>query len=406
MPRYRYTALDTTKKKKKGTLSAENAYYARKQLRARMFHPIEIKEITVSEGGRLSIPFLGNRVNKGEVVEFTKELATLLNAGIKLTEALAVLTEQISDQKLKNALNDIRERVVTGESFADAIADYSDYFDMIYVSMVRVGEMTGSFAPALSSIADFMEKRKNAEAKMLTAMIYPIILSFFGFGVMVFFTTYVIPKIGVQITKTGQELPAVTRFVLAISHILTSVKWVSVLLISIMVFIVVMRKLLKTKRGTYIKDKIIISLPIFGRLFKQRIVARFASTFSVLLGSGLPMAESLRVVSEVTGNVVMSNAVKEARERILTGSDIASPLRDSGVINPTIAHMISVGEKSGELESMLKNISHNLEQSSDLMIDRMSAAVEPVIIILIAACVAVLALAMILPIVAFSTGQI
>lgn len=404
MPRYRYIALDSNKKKKKGVLSAESAYFARKQLRARMFHPIEITEIAASEGG-WSFGVFGKRVNKSEVVDFTKELATLLNSGIKLTDALAVLTEQVSDQKFRNALNDIRERVVTGESYAEAIADYSDYFDIIYVSMVRVGEMTGSFGPVLATIGDFMDKRRKVEAKMITAMIYPIILSCFGFAVMIFFTTYVIPKIGVQILKTGQQLPAVTRFVLGVSDILTSWKWDLAIVGGLFVFIVVLRRLIKTKRGTYIKDRMLLSLPIFGKLLKQRIVARFASTFSILLSSGLVMADSLRVVSEVTGNVVMSDAVKEARDRILTGSDIATPLRDSGVIGPTVAHMIAVGEKSGELEKMLKNISDNLEQSSDIMIDRMSAAIEPVIIILIAGCVAVLALAMILPIVQFSTGQ-
>lgn len=405
MPRYRYIALDPNSKKKKGTLSAESAYFARKQLRARSFHPVDIKEISTSDaaaGGSL----FGKRVNKGEVVEFTKELATLLNSGIKLTEALAVLTEQISDQRFRNAINDIRERVVTGESYADALSDYGDYFDVIYVSMVRVGEVTGTFASALTSIAAFMEKRKRAESKMVTAMIYPIILSFFGFCVMIFFTTYVIPKIGVQIVKTGQELPAITTFVLGLSHILTSWKWDLVILGSIFALILLIKRLVRTKAGLYFKDKLLLGLPIFGKLLKQRIVARFASTFSVLLSSGLPMAESLKIVGEVTGNVVMSDAIKEARDRILTGSDIATPLRDSGVINPTIAHMISVGEKSGELETMLKNISDNLEESSDLMIDRMSAAIEPIIIIIIAGCVAVLALAMILPIVQFSTGQI
>ncbi len=404
MPRYRYIALDSNKKKKKGILSAESAYYARKQLRARLFHPIEIKEIA-SSGGGSALPFFGRRVNKGEVVDFTKELATLVNSGIKLTDGLAVLTEQVSDQKFRNALNDVHERVVTGESYADAIADYGDYFDVIYVSMVRVGEVTGSFGPALNTIAEFMDKRKRVEAKMITAMIYPVILSCFGFAVMIFFTTYVIPKIGVQILKTGQELPAVTRFVLGLSHILTSWKWDVSIVGGLFVLIFLLRKIIRTKKGTYFKDKLLLSLPIFGKLLKQRIVARFASTFSVLLSSGLAMADSLRVVGEVTGNVVMSNAIKEARDRILTGSDIATPLRDSGVVGPTIAHMIAVGEKSGELETMLKNISDNLEQSSDIMIDRMSAAIEPVIIILIAGGVAVLALAMILPIVQFSTGQ-
>jgi len=404
MPRYRYIALDSNKKKKKGILSAESAYYARKQLRARLFHPIDIKEMASSEGGS-SLPFFGRRVNKGEVVDFTKELATLINSGIKLTDGLSVLTEQVSDQKFRNALNDVRERVVTGESYADAIADYGDYFDVIYVSMVRVGEVTGSFGPALTTIAEFMDKRKKVEAKMITAMIYPVILSCFGFAVMIFFTTYVIPKIGVQILKTGQELPAVTRFVLGLSHILTSWKWDLAIVSGLFIFIFLLRKIIKTPKGTYLKDKLLLSLPIFGKLLKQRIVARFASTFSVLLSSGLAMADSLRVVGEVTGNVVMSSAIKEARDRILTGSDIATPLRDSGVVGPTIAHMIAVGEKSGELETMLKNISENLEQSSDIMIDRMSAAIEPIIIILIAGGVAVLALAMILPIVQFSTGQ-
>ena len=191
-------------------------------------------------------------------------------------------------------------------------------------------------------------------SEMITAMIYPIILSCFGFAVMIFFTTYVIPKIGVQILKTGQQLPAVTRFVLGVSDILTSWKWDLAIVGGLFVFIVVLRRLIKTKRGTYIKDRMLLSLPIFGKLLKQRIVARFASTFSILLSSGLVMADSLRVVSEVTGNVVMSDAVKEARDRILTGSDIATPLRDSGVIGPTVAHMIAVGEKSGELEKMLK----------------------------------------------------
>jgi general secretion pathway protein F len=166
-----------------------------------------------------------------------------------------------------------------------------------------------------------------------------------------------------------------------------------------------LRRFLGTPRGAYLRDKFILSLPLFGPLIKQRVVARFASTLSTLLGSGLAMAESLRVVSEVTGNSIMKKAVEQARERILAGADIATPLRDSGVIDPAIAHMVAVGEKSGELETMLKNISENLESSTDVVIERLSAAIEPLIIIVMAAIIGVIAYATILPILEVSAGK-
>jgi len=150
----------------------------------------------------------------------------------------------------------------------------------------------------------------------------------------------------------------------------------------------------------------LLSLPLFGPLIKQRVVARFASTLSTLLSSGLAMAESLRVVAEVTGNSLMKKAVQQARERILAGADIATPLRDSGVIDPTIAHMVTVGEKSGELETMLKNISENLESSTDIAIERLSAAVEPLIIVIMAAIIGVIAYATLLPILEVSSGSL
>ena len=165
------------------------------------------------------------------------------------------------------------------------------------------------------------------------------------------------------------------------------------------------KRFLSTQRGAYMRDKLILSLPLFGPLIKQRVVSRFASTLSTLLGSGMAMAESLRIVAEVTGNTLMRQAVQQARERILAGADIATPLRDSGVIDPAIAHMVAVGEKSGELETMLKNISENLEASTDVVIERLSAAVEPLIIIIMALIVAVIALATILPILEISAGE-
>jgi len=402
MPRYHYTAIAASGKKVKGAVAAESSYAARKQLRVRNIHPTSITEVGSGAERKAALFSFLSRVGKGQIIDFTKQMATLLNSGIKLTEALSVLTLQTSDVRFRNALVDIRDRVVTGESFTDALKDYGGYFDVVYVSMVRVGEVTGTLGQSLSTIAGFMEKRQRVESKVVTAMIYPIVLILFCLAAILILTTKVIPTIGEQIERAGQELPWITRQLMNVSFVLRS-WWLLVVIAVVFGIVWGIKRFLQTSRGAYLRDKFLLSLPLFGPLIKQRVVARFASTLSTLLGSGLAMAESLRVVSEVTGNSLMKRAIQQSRERILAGADIATPLRDSGVIDPAIAHMVAVGEKSGELETMLKNISENLEASTDVVIDRLSAAVEPIIIIFMAAIVGIIAYATILPILKISS---
>jgi len=404
MPRYHYTAIATDGKKIKGAIAAESSYAARKQLRARSIHPMSVTEVSSAAEGRAALFSIVARGGKSQIIDFTKQMATLLNSGIKLTEALSVLTLQTSDVRFKNAITDIRDRVITGESFTDALKDYSDYFDVIYVSMVRVGEVTGTLAKSLSTIANFMEKRQRVESKVMTAMIYPIVLILFCIAAILILTAKVIPTIGEQIERAGQELPWITRQLMNIGYVLTS-WWLLVVIAAVFGVVWGLKKFFRTDRGAYLRDRFLLSLPIFGPLIKQRVVSRFASTLSTLLGSGLAMAESLRVVAEVTGNSLMKRAIQQSRERILAGADIATPLRDSGVIDPAIAHMVAVGEKSGELETMLKNISDNLEASTDVVIERLSAALEPIIIIFMAAIIGVIAYATILPILKISAVQ-
>lgn len=401
MPRYTYTAIAADGKKTKGTITAESPYAARKQLRVRSIHPTALNELSGVEEGRTTLASIFKRTSKKQIIDFTRQMATLLKSGIKLTDALTVLTMQAPDTRFKNALIDIRDRVVTGEALTDAMKDYSDYFDIIYVSMVRVGEVTGSLGGVFDTIATFMGKRQKVESKIITAMVYPAILMIFAVIVIIILTTFVIPKIGEQLLAARQELPLITKMLMKLSYVMTS-WWALVLIGSIVAIIWGLKRFFKTRRGALMRDKFLLSLPMFGPLIKQRVVARFASTLSTLLGSGLSMAESLRVVSEVTGNTLMKHAVEQARERILAGADIATPLRDSGVIDPSIAHMVTVGEKSGELENMLKNISEGLEESTDIVIERISAAVEPVIIVFIAIIVGIIALAILLPILKIS----
>jgi len=404
MPRYHYIAISANGKKLKGAVTAESPYAARKQLRVRSIHPSSVTEVSSKAEGKTALFSIFGKRNKTQIIDFTKQMATMLTSGIKLTEALSVLTMQTSDVRFRNALCDIRDRVVTGESFTDALKDYSDYFDVIYVSMVRVGEVTGILGQSLLTISNFMEKRRRVEAKVMTAMVYPIVLIVFCLAAILILTTQVIPKIGNEIARAGRELPWITQRLMDVGYVLTS-WWLLLVIAAIVGFVWGLKRFLKTSRGAYLRDKLLLSLPLFGPLIKQRVVARFASTLSTLLGSGLAMAESLRVVAEVTANTLMKKAIKQSRERILAGADIATPLRDSGVIDPAIAHMVAVGEKSGELEKMLKSISDNLESSSDIVIERLSAAVEPLIIIVMAAVIGVIAYATILPILEVSAGN-
>jgi len=404
MPRYHYIAISANGKKLKGAVTAESPYAARKQLRVRSIHPSSVTEVSSKAEGKTALFSIFGKRNKTQIIDFTKQMATMLTSGIKLTEALSVLTMQTSDVRFRNAICDIRDRVVTGESFTDALKDYSDYFDVIYVSMVRVGEVTGILGQSLLTISNFMEKRRRVEAKVMTAMVYPIVLIVFCLAAILILTTQVIPKIGNEIARAGRELPWITKRLMDVGYVLTS-WWLLLVIVAIVGFVWGLKRFLKTSRGAYLRDKLLLSLPLFGPLIKQRVVARFASTLSTLLGSGLAMAESLRVVAEVTANTLMKKAIKQSRERILAGADIATPLRDSGVIDPAIAHMVAVGEKSGELEKMLKSISDNLESSSDIVIERLSAAVEPLIIIVMAAVIGVIAYATILPILEVSTGN-
>lgn len=404
MPRYHYIAIAANGKKVKGAITAESPYAARKQLRIRSIHPSSVTEIGSKGEGKKVLFSIFHKKNKAQIIDFTKQMATLLTSGIKLTEALSVLTLQTTDVRFRNALSDIRDRVVTGESFTDALKDYGDYFDVVYVSMVRVGEMTGILGQSLSTIATFMEKRRRVESKVMTAMVYPVVLVVFCLIAILILTTQVIPKIGNEIARAGKELPWITRRLMDVGHVLTS-WWLLLVIAAIIGFVWGLKRFLRTGRGAYLRDKLLLSLPMFGPLIKQRVVARFASTLSTLLSSGLAMAESLRVVAEVTGNTLMKRAIHQARERILAGADIATPLRDSGVIDPAIAHMVAVGEKSGELEKMLKSISENLEASSDIVIERLSAAVEPLIIITMAAIIGIIAYATILPILEVSAGN-
>jgi type II secretory pathway component PulF len=320
----------------------------------------------------------------------------MIQAEIKLAEALSVLTVQASDPKFAQVLQNIRDQLLSGESLTEGLKEYPEWFDAIYVAMVHVGEATGNLGRSLGLLSTYIGKRQRLEAKIKSAMTYPAVLVVICVLVTVILMTFVVPKLTKIITSSGREMPGVTQFLMDLSDFLTGYWWA--ILFALALFSWIFNRIMASPKGRLAFDKFLLKIPIIGELVRQSVVARFASTLAALIRSGMPMADSLNVVAGVTGNAVMATAVRAARERIIGGADVATPLRESKVVDSATAHMIAVGEKTGELEKMLLTIGDSLEESTDISILRLSALIEPVIIVFMACIVGFIIYAVLLPI--------
>ncbi len=392
MPSFKYKAIDKEGKQVRGSIVAENAAAARKQLRNRMLHP---KSIEQAAAARLEGSVSVSRRNKKLVMDFTTQLSTMINAEVKLTEALDLVILQVADMKFKQALQNIKDQLVAGDNFADGLKGYPQYFDTIYSSMVKVGEATGNLGSSLEVLKEQMLKSNKLEQKFISAMIYPAILVIGCIVIVSVIVTVAVPKLTKLLMATGKELPASTKALINLSSFMA--QWWWLILICLFVTHLLFRKWKSTKSGRTRLDRFKLKIPVFGTFIKHTVVARFASTLAALMRSGMPMADALAVVADVTGNVVMGHAVHRARERIVGGADIATPLRDSGLVDPTTAHMITIGEKSGELETMLRNIAESMQEKTDIAAERIGAVIEPVIIVIMAVIIGMIFMAIVIP---------
>jgi len=397
MPTFEYIALDKTGRQTRGNIAAESAAAARHLLRNRQLHASKLSPVSeAAHSGRMEFTRLFSSRRRRQVLEFTRQLGTMVRADVKLTESLEVLISQASDRRFTQVLQNIRDQVMAGESLANGLKEYPSWFDAIYAAMIRVGEATGNLGRSLSLLADYMSKKQRLEAKIKAALTYPIILVVVCIIVTTVLMTFVVPRITKIITSTGRQLPMTTKILMGTSDFMLNNWWLILLTLAIIWW--AFKRVLATTNGRMAFDRFILKIPITGELVRQSIVARFSSTLAALIRSGLPMADSLQIVSQVTGNAVMADAVRQARERIIAGADVATPLRASKVVGPAVAHMIAVGEKTGELEDMLLSISDSIEESTDASVQRISSIIEPVIIVIMAGIVGFIVMAVMLPI--------
>jgi general secretion pathway protein F len=334
---------------------------------------------------------------KDELVSVTRLMATLLKAGINLVQAITSIIQQVEDPKLGTILRQVRESVQGGVSFADALAMHPLLFDPLYVNMVRAGEAAGALDQVLKRLADFMQAQKRMKNRVSAALTYPMIMIVLGCGVVAFLLTFVVPKIVTVVTKRGSILPLPTQILLTVQSAFVNYWWLGALIIGALYFAYTM--FTRTEKGALLRDTWKLKIPVVGDLFRKQSVARFSTTFSTLLRSGVQATDCLKILVNVVDNRLLGKVIGEVRERIIEGTDIATPIKRSGVFPPVVGDMIAIGEESGQLDELLERIAETYDEEVDITSQMVTALIEPLIIVIMAAVVGFIVLAVVLPLV-------
>jgi len=357
------------------------------------------KEANAKKGGLSRDVDLGGiigGVKKTEVAAFTRQMATLLKAGIPLAEALGALVEQISNVRLKTPVAEVRTMVNEGSSLADALAKHPKIFGELFVSMVRAGEVAGNLDEVLTRLADFLEGAQKLKSKVQSAMIYPMVMVAVTVGIIGVLMVKVIPEITSMFSQQGKTLPLNTRMLIASSGFMGN-HWKAILLTLIAgAFVFVKWK--ATKDGKESWHKFVLKLPVVGQLVRTINVSRFARTLGTMLESGVPMLRALDTSKQIVANVVLQQAIEDAKRAVTEGESLAQTLKKSGQFPPTMIHMTAVGERAGQLEQMLERVATTYESEVDVKLSRMTALLEPLILVVMGGIVAFIVFSILQPI--------
>jgi general secretion pathway protein F len=415
VPVYTWKGLNTAGKAVTGTKDADGPKGLRQTLRKEGVFITEHREMLagavkgaaksgVSQGGapvsllkrEIDIAGLLQRVRPQEVAVFTRQLATLLKAGIPLAEALGALSEQSDNKKFEVVLTGVRQKVNEGSSLADTMAQHPTIFPELYTNMVRSGEAAGNLDAVLARLADFLDAQHALRSKVSSAMTYPIIMMVLGSGIMGLLMVVVVPKITTIFEDVGKSLPWNTALLIFLSNTLADYWWLLIVLGGLGYW--GFQRWVKRPKGRETVDRLKLRVWLVGPLVRYVGVARFARTLSTMLASGVPVLTALEIVKKVLNNVVLEKVVDEARDAIREGESIAAPLKRSGQFPSMMVHMIAVGERSGQLEAMLENVAVAYERDVDGKVARLTTILSPLLIVTMAMAVAFIVFSVLQPI--------
>ena len=408
MPVYQYRGYKADGGSATGIVDAESPKVARLKLRKDGVFPTEMAEQEgakpiVARSGSGPVAGVGRSpaLSVNDVALMTRQMATLLVAGLPLVDALGVLMDQTEKKSVKGLLADLRESIRGGASFSAVLERYPKDFSSIYVHMVRAGEASGALDQILFRLAEFLDKQLALKNKVTNAILYPAIMLMVGTLVLFFLLTFVVPKITAVFAHSKQALPWPTVVLMEISHFCSDY-WM-VLLGMVLMGIWMTRRFLRTETGHVMADRLLLKLPLIGQVARMVSISRLASTLATMLSSGVQLLDALDVSKRVMNNRILEQAVEEARQNIREGETIAEPLKRSGEFPPLVTHMIAVGEKSGEMEEMLRRIGQIYDGEVDRVITRFTSLLEPVMIVVMGVIVLFIVVAILLPI--FEMGQ-
>jgi len=394
-----------TGKPVKGVRDAENAKALRTVLRKEgvMLTSASEERSAEKKGEKRGIDLKGllSRPSSNDIAVMTRQLATLVAAGIPLFESLNALIEQVEKESLKRVLTQVREQVREGISFAKALEAHPKVFPPLYANMVRAGEASGTLEKVLQRLTQFMESQAKLKGKVSSALVYPSLLLLIGGGVVSGLMVGVVPNMTSIFASMDQALPWYTALLIFTSEMMASYWWVGVLFAAVAVY--VFRRWVRTPAGRLRWDTFLLGVPMVGRLIQRISIARFSRTLATLLSSGVALLTAMDIVRNVLGNAALEKVVVDAIGSIREGQSIAEPLKKSGRFPPLVTHMIAIGEKSGQLESMLESVSDAYESEVETQVQMLTAALEPLIIVMMGGAVGFIALSILMPLVEMSS---
>jgi len=396
MPIFDYKAINTAGKATKGIVEAENAKAARARLKKQGLMVTEVLEKSASKprssGG---LPFLGNRISVQEIAMMTRQLASLVKANIPLVEALNALVDQTENERLKVILAQVRQDVNEGSSLAKATASHPKAFDTVFVNMIEAGESSGTLSLVLLKLADLKEAQMRLRSKVIGGMTYPALMMGVSAMLMLGIFTFVIPKITKIFESMNKPMPFMTKVMITISDAVVNYWFVFVAAFFLISWM--FRRYITSPNGRPKWDRFKLNAPVFGSLVRMVAITRFANTMATLLASGVPILASMTIARNLVDNVPIAKAISDARENITEGQSIADPLRRSGEFPPLMIHMIAIGEKTGELPNMLKNVAETYEEQVNTRIEAMTSLLEPLMIVGMGGAIGFIVLSVFMP---------
>ena len=375
---------------KKGELEAENKNAAQAQLRKQRITPTKLKTKPKE------IVLIKPRVKPKDIVIFTRQFATMINAGLPLVQCLEILGSQVENPTFKEVILKVKSDVEGGTTFAEALAHHPKVFDSLYVNLVAAGEIGGVLDTVLNRLAQYMEKAEALKSKVKGAMTYPIIVLAVAFLVVAILMIFVIPTFKDMFTQFGSALPGPTQLVVDLSNFFRTKWWVMIIVI---IAVIAGFKYAKTQEKSRLElDRLALKLPIFGPLIKKVAVAKFTRTLGTMITSGVPIMDGLEITAKTAGNKVVENGIIAVRKAISEGKSMAEPLHDTGIFPGMVVQMISVGEATGALDQMLNKIADFYDEEVDTAVDALTSALEPLLMVFLGGVIGFVVVAMYLPI--------